>query len=371
MAEALLRIQYDLSVALAATSDLTDALHLTLDAALQVEGVDCGAVYLADPRARSLDLAVQRGLSPRFVAHVSHYDASSRRAQAAYAGNYFYGHEMEPGRSEDLRVQEGLRVFMAVPVSRQGQLLGVLFVASRTRDNIPPAVRRALEALARQVSSALARIQAESALLENAAQYRDLFEKAEATLKELGASEERFRAVFEHAADALLVVAPGGQVLSANRAACTQVGYQQAELLGMDLSQLLAGEDVGRLPEWRAALREAGQAMVRTDVLRSDGLVLPVETHVKMIPYGEASAALIIARDLTERLRMEAALRRSEAELGLAAEMALPGLLGVRRRRRGLCLQRSSVRHLPHGRRPGRRLRDVAGRVRPALCPPG
>jgi PAS domain S-box-containing protein len=325
MAEALLRMQYDLSAALAATGDLTDALHLTLDAALQVKGVDCGAAYLPDPPTRSLDLAVQRGLSPRFVAQVSHYDASSRRAQAAYAGTPLYTHEMEAGRSDDLRVREGLRVLMAVPVLHQGRLLCVLYAASRTLDDFSPAIRSALEALARQVGSALARIQAETALLQGGAQYRELFEKAEATLKALVASEERFRAVFEHAADALLVVAIGGEILAVNRAACAQVGYQQAELLGMKLRQVLTPEAVGRLAEWDATLRQAGQAMGRTDVLRRDGSALPVETHAKVIPYGEAPAVLIIARDLTERLRMEAALRRNEAELAIAVEIAHQG----------------------------------------------
>jgi PAS domain S-box-containing protein len=84
--ERLLRIQYDLGAALAETSDLTTALRLTLEAALQIEGVDAGGVYLADPRTGGLDLAVHQGLSPQFVAQVAHYDAASTRAQAAQAG---------------------------------------------------------------------------------------------------------------------------------------------------------------------------------------------------------------------------------------------------------------------------------------------
>jgi hypothetical protein len=65
-------------------------LGLTLEAALQIEGVDCGGMYLADPRTGDLDLAVHHGLSPRFVAQVAHCDAASTRAQAAQAGAPLY-----------------------------------------------------------------------------------------------------------------------------------------------------------------------------------------------------------------------------------------------------------------------------------------
>ena len=171
-AEALLSIQHALSAALAATTDLADALRLMLDAAMQIEGVDCGAVYLPDPRTGDLDLALQRGLSPEFAAGLAHYDAASQRAAAVRAGKPACYRPGDAGCSEELRAREGLRIILSVPVLDEGRLLCEVVAASRTAEEFPPAISDALEALARQVGSALARTQAGTALREKEEQLR-------------------------------------------------------------------------------------------------------------------------------------------------------------------------------------------------------
>ncbi|MCP4727368.1 MAG: PAS domain-containing protein, partial [bacterium] len=65
--EELLRIQKDLGIALGSVNRLDEGLRLCFEAALEVSGMDCGAIYLVDPDTGSLDCKYHQGLSPEFV----------------------------------------------------------------------------------------------------------------------------------------------------------------------------------------------------------------------------------------------------------------------------------------------------------------
>ena len=138
-AEEAVRIQHDLSQALSACDDLHEAMQLILDAALDIEGLDSGGIYLADASG-ALDLVAHRGLSPEFIRMVTHYPPDSPHAIMTRAGQARYG------MFEDVRTsgqvpdnREGLRALAVVPVLYQGQLLAVFNLASHTHDVIPPA----------------------------------------------------------------------------------------------------------------------------------------------------------------------------------------------------------------------------------------
>src|SRR5207253_481669 len=54
--EHLLQAERDVGIALSSTSDLRFALERLLDVAVQLEGIDCGGVYLADAETGELHL---------------------------------------------------------------------------------------------------------------------------------------------------------------------------------------------------------------------------------------------------------------------------------------------------------------------------
>ena len=85
-AETLLRLQRDLAINLSSVSDLKEALDLILDAALRIDGIDGGAVYIVDESTGCLDMLVHEGLSDRFVEGCSHCDADSPRTRLVSAG---------------------------------------------------------------------------------------------------------------------------------------------------------------------------------------------------------------------------------------------------------------------------------------------
>ena len=142
---------------------------------------------------------------------------------------------------------------------------------------------------------------------------RDITERkrAEETLRE---SEERFRAIFEHASDAILVTDPAGsgKVLSANPAACRMFGYSAEEFVGLDRQSHIETNDP-RLAEMLGRRDGQGRAVGEVTCRRKDGGTFSAEFSTALLTdqTGQRRSIAII-RDITEHKQAEEALRRFE-----------------------------------------------------------
>jgi len=128
----------------------------------------------------------------------------------------------------------------------------------------------------------------------------------------VSASERRYRELFEHAPDALLVESLGGVVIDANPAALRLYG---GDLIGHPVADIVATEPA------RVDAEDAS-AMTRSVGIgrRLDGGTFPQDVELRSIEYGGERRIMAIVRDLTERTRMQ-------AELVQAQKMDAIGLL--------------------------------------------
>lgn len=165
--EQLLEAQRDVAVALSVSSDLGAALERLLATAAGVEGLDCGGVYLVNTETGALELEAHLGLSPGFIERVARYDVGSAEVRLVKEGRVLY-----PVCGADWNTEgsfwagEKLRSLAVLPLLHEGQVLGALNLGSHTQDEIPSAIRVALETIAAQAAAAIARIRLERQILE-------------------------------------------------------------------------------------------------------------------------------------------------------------------------------------------------------------
>ncbi len=131
-------------------------------------------------------------------------------------------------------------------------------------------------------------------------------------------SEQKYRELFENANDMIFILDFDGKILSCNAAASKTYGYEQAQLLGLNIENLLHAD---YLPIVRKLIRNR---LDDVDVQNPQefltytkgGEAVWVEVNARgMEENGRRVSIHGIARNITERKKMEEALKKREREL--------------------------------------------------------
>ena len=133
---------------------------------------------------------------------------------------------------------------------------------------------------------------------------RDLCERKEAE-RALQESEERFRTLFDTAADAIYLLNSEGRITGANEQASRDTGFKNDELLTMSVWDLAVGQSPERFLQMFERLSSGETLWVSSWHRRSEGSEFPVEIVVRQMVVGGRPFALAIARDLSERVKSE------------------------------------------------------------------
>ena len=144
--------------------------------------------------------------------------------------------------------------------------------------------------------------------------------------------EERFRQLFENAADSL-ILHDRGRVMEVNQQACRSLGYTREELLRMSLFDIEVGHNQDRVLIGPVGERRGGFDHSPGIHRRKDGSTFPAEVRVGEVTLRGQKLRLAAIRDITERQQAEEALQAERQRLfrlldGLQAYIYL--------RRRGL-----------------------------------
>lgn len=139
--------------------------------------------------------------------------------------------------------------------------------------------------------------------------------KAEHALRE---SEKKFRTLFDSTSDAIYLHDMEGNILEVNQLACERMGYTHDEFLQMkqtDIDGTFTGKYLLELIKELCKLRS--NIFETVHVTKSDKM-LPVELSSRLIKYDGKKAVLTIARDITERKRIEKALKQYAEQLEIS-----------------------------------------------------
>ena len=140
-------------------------------------------------------------------------------------------------------------------------------------------------------------------------------------------SEERFRSLAHLASDAILTMNSDGNIVFWNEASENIYGYSSAEILGKSYLTLVPERLRNVQQERTEKAVSNGELHISDKVvegigLRKDGTEFPVELAVSLLQTKEGMFFTAIIRDITERKRVEEALRESEERVRSIVENA-------------------------------------------------
>jgi PAS domain S-box-containing protein len=197
--------------------------------------------------------------------------------------------QIPPLVSTGIQKLVGIDRLIGIACVIEEQLYGISMLAMKAGEEDPPT--EILESFSHIVAVSLRRRRAETALME---------------------SEEKFRALFENANDAVYLVerardGPGRYIL-VNDEAVRMLGYSKDELLKMSPRDIVP-EDIAKkiMPEIRKKLASDGYATFESANRRKDGSAFPIEISIRSFRYQGKDVDLSIVRDITERKASELA----------------------------------------------------------------
>lgn len=142
--------------------------------------------------------------------------------------------------------------------------------------------------------------------------------------------QSRYKELLENVDDAVYILDREGNVLEANEAAYTQLGYTQEQFFELRLSDIVPQKQA------RSIIRQLGKKKKEDDPEKitlqtthagTDGNLIAVEIQCRAITYRGRRVILNVARDITARIEAEKEKRHLESQLIHSQKMEAVGTL--------------------------------------------
>lgn len=130
--------------------------------------------------------------------------------------------------------------------------------------------------------------------------------------QELKNCNDNYHALFEQATDAIMVTDFHGNFIDVNSSICTMFGYTKQELLSLNVKALLDAEILQTNPIRFDLLANGENIFNERKMVHKNGAAIYVEANAKKFMENRV---MVIARDITERRKVEEVLQKFEANL--------------------------------------------------------
>lgn len=118
-------------------------------------------------------------------------------------------------------------------------------------------------------------------------------------------SENRYQKLLETATDAFFLHDSNGKFVDVNQEACNSLNYTHDELLNLSVPDIEVGQNSKALKELWPKLENGENIRLEGIHRRKDGSTFPVEASVGMIKMNNENFISVLARDVTERQRID------------------------------------------------------------------
>lgn len=220
-----------------------------------------------------------------------------------------------------------------VPMACQGEMVGVVFIRSRTRAGFSP----------REVAFLSTVASAAAVSLRNAGRIRSEREQRVAAEREVS-QLRRYEEFFSHVSDGMAVLDGKGRLLSLNPAGCRILGMSAEDARGSLLSQLVAEESAMEAALVTREVTRGGRVLsADLRVLTRDGrrIVLSVSAGPLRSQHGRA---ILSFRDVSESRELESELRKTKEFLERLIDATADGIVAADLRGNLLLFNRGAER---------------------------
>ena len=310
----LLRTISDIKHLIARESDRSRLLEETCRIIVKNGGFRLAWVGEADFRTLEVHPVAQAGCEQRCPEYVDIRFDDSRQGRgpigtAIKTGVYVVCEDIEKDETfipwREAAREQGYRAMAAFPLKIQNRVIGTINVYAVNFGLFNEEMVRLLVELVDDLSYALQTLKERETRLQ--------------VESELLASEARYRDLYDHAPDMYLSIdADSGRVIDCNRTITQRTGFTKDEMIGRHVTELFHPDCLEQVKKNLRLFQETGE--VRDSELRAktkDGTWLDVSLNATAVrdEQGRVRFSRSIWRDITERKRVERALKAREGKL--------------------------------------------------------
>lgn len=148
--------------------------------------------------------------------------------------------------------------------------------------------------------------------------------KIKETETQIRKSEEKYRNLFELAADGIAIFNEQGLLLDVNSKIEDIFSWKKEHIVGKNISNFLASGQADQKPLRFDLLNEGKTVIGERTFVHATGRELTIETHAKKMPDNSFH---VFIRDISQRRQMEKELARSEEHFRSLVELAVDGII--------------------------------------------
>lgn len=145
--------------------------------------------------------------------------------------------------------------------------------------------------------------------------------KTENLEKALSESEVKFREIFDNAADFMIIFEINKKGLpivhDVNNAALNALDYKKNELIGKKVYEIFTGKNKSEYFKFSIKLMQGQRVSFKSEHIKKDGATFPAEISAKIIKFGNKKYIHTVSRDISERIKTENEIRKSEEKYRL------------------------------------------------------
>jgi PAS domain S-box-containing protein len=266
-----LRLQRELGNTLCKTENLIDALDIILKAAVCLDGVDTGGIFLVDDKTGQLDLSTSQGISSHFLKGILGQDGSIKLEEP----RYFTKMEL-PVATDTPGQYEGLTAAAVIPVLFDDKTTAILSLGSHSHEEIPKTDKHTLEGIAIQISAYMARVKAQQSILR---------------------TQKEIMNTFDTLGDLLIIIDNAGIVLQVNTTTVSRLADSESNLVGKNVLDLFPEENQSEVSDVLQGSKTGEIARLSIPLVSSTGNRIGVKTRIVRGQHGGNEVLFVVCRE--------------------------------------------------------------------------